>query len=169
MSKDKYNVDIEKKREDYITVFTAILVFVSTVYSLYSSQHADFFIVNMIGDISFVNTDAGKKVYGFVLIVSAFKLLMMLGMLNTKQTIKKFAYALSCLMIGNMLGFLSFGQSCPEMVNLSAYACQTTQLIERYSNMMIMGLLSYLCYLQYKKSLNSEQENIKEILNVKSS
>lgn len=170
MTKDKYSVSIHKKRESGITFFTAILVLVSTLYSLYISQHADFFIIDIVGDVSFVNTDAGKKVYGVVLLISAFKLLMIFGILNTKNIMKKAMYALSCLMIGSSLGLISFGQACPEMVNLSAYACQSTRLIENYSNILIMGLLIYICYKAYKEILKLEQANqrIESINNVKS-
>lgn len=61
MSNKKYDISIQKQRERAFTFFTALLVIVSTVYSLYISQHADFFSIGMVGNIYFTNELDGKK------------------------------------------------------------------------------------------------------------
>lgn len=161
MSNKKYDISIQKQRERAFTFFTALLVIVSTVYSLYISQQADFFSINMVGNIYFTNELDGKKAYGVILLISSFKLLMVLGLLTTNNIMKKTMYALSCLMTANILGAFTFGSICPEMVNLGIYACQQTQLVDNKINILITLLLGFMCYKGYKKIETMEKDLLK--------
>lgn len=161
MSNKKYDISIHKQRESAFTFFTALLVIVSTVYSLYISQHADFFSINVVGNIHFTNELDGKKAYGVILFLTSFKLLMVFGLLTTKNIMKKTMYAFSCLMTATILGAFTFGSICPEMVNLGVYACQQTQLIDNKINILITLLLGFMCYKGYKKIETMEKNLIK--------
>lgn len=161
MSNKKYNVSIKKQRENGLIVFTSLLVIIATIYSLYISQHADFFSINTIGDIYFTNGLDGKKAYGVILLISSFKLLMILGLLTTDNLVKKTMYAFACLMSANVLAVFSFGSLCPEMVNLGIYACHQTQLIDNKSNLLITLLLGFISYKGYKKIEVTQKESLR--------
>lgn len=163
MSNKKYDISIQKQRDSALTFFIAFLVIVSTVYSIYISQHADFFSINVIGNVYSTNELDGKKAYGVILLISSFKLLMVLGLLTTKNIMKKTMYALSCLMTASILGAFTFGSVCPEMVNSGVYACQQTQLIDNKINILITLLLAFIFYKGYKKIEIIEKNKMEEV------
>lgn len=151
MSSLKYNVPLKEKQQNMFMSFLSILIIITTVYSLYISQHADFFIINMMGIAEFTGTSAGKNIYGFILLISCFKLFMLWRLLNTKDIIKKTISAFCCLLAAAILGMFSFGQICTEMVNNNIYYCPQSFLTEGKSNLVIICLLGFICYKGYKK------------------
>lgn len=161
MAKEQYNVSLKDKQENGLVLFTTLLIIASTVYSLYISQHADFFIMNLLGIAEFTNTDAGKKVYGIILLLSAFKLLILLGLLNTKDIAKKIIYSFMLMMIVAIAGNFSFGSNCPEMVNNNVYYCQQTLLVDNKINTLMMCLLGIISYMNYRKVQIMEKKSIK--------
>lgn len=161
MAKEQYNVSLKDKQENVLVLFTTLLIIASTVYSLYLSQHADFFILKLLGIAEFTNTDAGKKVYGIILLLSAFKLLILLGLLNTKHIAKKFIYSFMLMMIVAIAGNFAFGSNCPELVNNNVYYCQQTLLVDNKINTLMMCLLGIISYINYRKVQIMEKKSIK--------
>jgi hypothetical protein len=161
MAKEQYNVSLKDKQENVLVLFTTLLIIASTVYSLYLSQHADFFVMNLLGIAEFTNTDSGKKVYGIILLLSAFKLLILLGLLNTKHIAKKLIYSFTLVMVVAIAGNFSFGLNCPEMVNNNVYYCQQTLLVDNKINMVMMCLLAVISYINYRKVQLMEKHKLK--------
>lgn len=161
MSSLKYNVSLKEKQQDMVISFISILIIITTVYSLYISQYADFFAINMMGIAEFTGTSAGKIIYGAILLISCFKLFMLWCLLTTKDTIKKTISAFACLFAAAVLGMFSFGQSCAELVNHTIYYCPQSFLIEAKSNLVIVCLLGFVCYKGYRKIEAIQKEAIR--------
>jgi hypothetical protein len=161
MAKEQYNVSLKDKQENCLILFTTLLIIASTVYSLYISQHADFFVMNMFNISEFINTTAGKKFYGLILLLSAIKLLLMLGMLYTKDVIKKVMYPFTLLMLTSITGVFAFGTSCPEMINNNVYYCPQTLLVDNKINMVMIGLLAIITFINYRKVQIMEKQQLK--------
>lgn len=161
MSSLKYNVSLKEKQQNMFMSFISILIIITTVYSLYISQHADFFTINMMGVAEFTGTSAGKTIYGSILLISSFKLFMLWCLLTTKDTIKKTMSAFACLLAAAILGMFSFGQSCADMVNNNVYYCPQSFLTEGKSNFLIICLLGFICYKGYRKIEVMQKEAMK--------
>lgn len=166
MSTSKYNVSSIQQRESGLIFLTALLVIITTLYSLYISQNADFFVMNIFGISEITNTTAVNKMYGIILLLSAFKLLMLFGLLTSKNIFKKTIFAFICLMVAATLGVFAFGSTCPEMIanaNDNVYYCQQTALIENNSNLVIIGLLSIIAFKGYKKIEAMEETKMEAV------
>lgn len=161
MAKEQYNVSLKDQRENGLIFFTSLLIIASTVYSLYISQHADFFVMNLFGIAEFTNTSVGKKVYGVILLLASFKLLLLLGLLTTKDIVKKLMYSFTLIMMVSLSGVFAFGTNCPEMVNNNVYYCQQTLMLENHVSIIMMGLLGVITFLNYKKIQIMDKSSIK--------
>lgn len=162
MSKSKYDVSLKDKSENALIFFTSLLIIASTIYSLYISQHADFFAINIVGIAEFTNTSAGKKFYGFILLLSCFKLLLMWSLLTTKDIVNKLMSSGALIFAVCISSVIAFGNTCSEMVNVDLYYyCQQTALIDNKIFNLLLLCLACITVISYKRVQKMENDAIK--------